>query len=152
MPKNDGYRIHANRLARLRRVKSPILKKLYMAGEKVREDAKQSIREGAVSGPGHVASAPGSPPNADTHQLDLSIDTVINPSKLSVSVVSKAPYSAALEFGTSRIAERPFLRPALQRNRNRIVLGVVQAVNDTARVYKSDVAFANARARYEESD
>lgn len=136
MAENPGLRIHRNRLARLRRIKTPALKALYEAGELVRADAVASIKEGAISGPGHIPSQPGQPPNADTHQLDLSIDTVLSPTKLSVSVVSKAPYSAALEFGTSKMAARPFLRPALRRNRNRLVRGFVEAVNDTVRVFK----------------
>lgn len=138
----DGARIHKNRLQRLRRVKTPVLQALYEAGEVVREDAKQSIRAGAVSGPGHIPSLPGQPPNADTHELDLSLDTIINQSRLSVSVVSRAPYGAYLEFGTSRVAARPYLRPALQRNRNRIVLGQVRVLNEIIRVYKGDTAFS----------
>ena len=136
MAENPGLRIHRNRLARLRRIKTPALKALYEAGELVRADAAASIKEGAISGPGHIPSQPGQPPNADTHQLDLSIDTVLSPTKLSVSIISKAPYSAALEFGTSKMAARPFLRPALRRHRNRLVRGFVEAVNDTVRVFK----------------
>lgn len=131
-----GANTHRNRLARMRRVKSPVMQKLYEAGEVVRADAVQSIRAGAISGPGHIPSRPGEPPNADTHWLDRNIDVRVNPSRLSVSVISLAVYSAALEFGTSRMIERPFMGPALRRNRNRIVLGVVQAVNDTVRVRK----------------
>lgn len=138
----DGARIHRNRLQRLRRVKTPALKALYEAGEVVREDAKRSIIAGSVSGAAHVPSRPGEPPNADTHQLDLSLDTIINESQLSVSVVSRAPYGAFLEFGTSRMAARPYLRPALLRNRNRIVLGQVRVLNEIIRVYKGDTAFS----------
>lgn len=136
MAENPGLRIHRNRLARLRRIKTPALKALYEAGELVRADAAASIKEGAISGPGHVPSQPGQPPNADTHQLDLSIDTVLSPTRLSVIIQSRAPYSAALEFGTSKMAARPFLRPALRRHRNRLVRGFVEAVNDTVRVFK----------------
>ena len=147
-----GAQVHKNRLARMRNIKSPIMRKLMEAGEIVRKDAADSIREGAVSGPGHVPSRPGEPPNADTHNLDLGIDVRVSQSRLSVRVVSTAIYSAALEFGTSRIAPRPFMRPALQRNRNRLVLGMVQAANEVVRVYKSDEAAARAAARYAERD
>ena len=146
--KHDGARIHRNRLARIRNVKSELLKELYASGEVIREDAKASIRSGAVSGPSHVPSAPGEPPNADTHQLDMSLDTIINQSGVSVSVVSRAPYSAFLEYGTSRIEARPFLRPALLRNRNRVVLGQTVAVNRVIRSYKSNPA--RSRADYED--
>lgn len=147
--RHDGYRIHKNRLARLRNVKSDSLKALYAAGEVIREDAKQSIIAGSVSGAAHVPSLPGQPPNADTHQLDMSLDTIINEGGKTVSVVSRAPYGAFQEFGTSRSAARPYLRPALQRNRNRIVLGQVQAINRIIRLYKSSTSFSRSVADYE---
>lgn len=128
------------------------IKRLIQSGEKVRKDAADSIKAGAVSGPSHVPSAPGQPPNADTHRLDRSIHVEVNESGLTVSVIADAPYAAAQEFGTSTIAERPYMRPALLRNRSRIVLGQVQASQDVVRVYKSDGAVANARARYEADD
>lgn len=146
---DDPGKIHRNRLARMRRgIKNAALRHLWEAGELVRQEAQESIQLGAISGPGHIPSAPGNPPNADTGRLDKSIDVVVRQSQLTVDVVSKAPYSAAQEFGTSRIAPRPFMRPALQNNRDRLVFGQVQAANEVARVYKSDSAFANAAARY----
>lgn len=131
-----GADVHKARLARMRNIRDPVMKNLMAAGEVVRADAQDSIRQGAVSGPSHVPSRPGEPPNADTHNLDLSIDVVPNASKLSVRVITRAHYAAALEFGTSRIAERPFMRPALIRNRNRIVFGQVQAMHEVVRVSK----------------
>jgi hypothetical protein len=42
-----------------------------------------------------------------------------------------------LEFGTSRMAARPFMRPALRRNRNRAVYGAAQAISGKqVRVFK----------------
>ena len=128
--------VHRNRLKRMARIKDASIKALWDAGEVVRADAQASIRAGAVSGPAHVPSAPYTPPNANTHNLDLSIDVRINPSRKSVSVFARAPYAAALEFGHSTLIERPFLRPALRRNRNRIVYGQVQAVREVVRVLK----------------
>lgn len=146
-----GLNVHLARLARMRRIKDESIKELFKAGELVRKDAQDSIRKGAISGAGHIPSAPGEPPNADTHNLDLSIDVRINPSKKSVTVFARAKYAAALELGTARIEARPFLRPALQRNKNRVVYGQVQAIRATTRVFKSDSAFAGARQRYEDS-
>lgn len=122
---------------------------LWNFGEVVRIDAQESIRAGAISGPGHIPSLPGEPPNADTHNLDMSIDTRISPTRKSVIVFARARYAAALEMGTSKIEPRPYLRPALQRNRNRLVSGMVQAVQDTVRVYKSDSAFNRQRENFE---
>lgn len=138
MAENPGLRIHRNRLQRMRRAQSDVYKSLYASGEIIRRDAADSIKAGAISGPLHVPSAPGEPPNADTHQLDLSIDVRVNPGAKTVSVVSLAPYSAFLEFGTSKMAARPYMRPALERNRNRVVLGVVNAVNRAIRLYKTN--------------
>lgn len=148
MALSDSKRIHKNRLARMRNVKTESLKELYKGGEIVRAYAQKKIREGAVSGPGHIPSRPGEFPNANTHELDLGIDVRINPSRLSVSVVSTAPYSAFVELGTSKMAERPFMRPSLRANKNRLVLGQVQAVQRTIRTFKgSDV---RTRANYED--
>ena len=137
MALSAGAKIHRARLARMRRwATDGVTKQLAAAGELVRADAQKSIREGSISGHGHIPSKPFDPPNADTHRLDLSIDVVINKSGKSVSVVSLAPYSSFLEFGTSRMAERPFLRPALRRNRNRIVYGFVDGPFGLNRVLK----------------
>lgn len=146
-----GYQVHRNRLKRMARIKDPVLRALVDAAEVVRADAQQSIISGSVSGAGHVPSAPNTPPNRDSGNLDLGIDVRVNPSGLTVSVISTAPYSAALEFGYgAHLLPRPFLRPALQRNRNRLLMGIAQAVSgDGVRVFKSDGAFANSRARYE---
>lgn len=91
---------------------------LYVIGQRIELDAELSITTGSVSGAGHVASAPGEPPNRDTGLLDTSIETTFA-GENQVHVTSNAPYSAALEFGTSKMAERPFMRPAVEKNRGR---------------------------------
>ncbi len=150
MALSDSKRVHLNRLARMRRVKTESLKELYKAGEVVRAYAQKKIREGAISGPRHVPAPPGDFPNADTHELDLGIDVRINPSRLSASVVSTARYSAFLEFGTSKMAARPFMRPSLLANKNRVVLGQVQAVQRTIRTYKGNPG--RSLANYQDFD
>lgn len=89
---------------------------MYVAGEIIAVEAQVSITEGAVSGSGHVASKPGEAPNADTHYLADNIE-VRQTSRLKVEIASTADYSAALEFGTSRMSERPFMRPAARKKR-----------------------------------
>lgn len=94
---------------------------LYAAGQEIEIAAEKSITEGSVSGKNHVPSAPGQPPNADTRFLDTNIETEIKAnSPPTVHVTSKAPYSAALEFGTSKMAERPFMRPAAAKVKREI--------------------------------
>ena len=104
---------------------------LYAAGQAIEIEAEISITRGSISGPGHVPSKPGSPPSADTRQLDTSIHTVVvGPNR--VDVVSNAPYSAALEFGTSRMAERPFMGPAARAKTPEAVDLIKRAVAKSA--------------------
>ncbi len=120
---------------RLKRMMSPaatkkILQSLYLAGQEIELEAERSITEGSISGRSHVPSLPGQPPNADTRFLDTNIETEIaaqNPPR--VTVTSYAPYSAFLEFGTSKMAERPFMRPAVRKKKGKAVAIVRAAVS-----------------------
>lgn len=64
----------------------------------------------------HVASKPGSPPNQDRGALTRNIRVTMN-DDLTADISSNAPYSAALEFGTSDIDARPFMTPAVEGQR-----------------------------------
>jgi HK97 gp10 family phage protein len=117
---------------RLNRISGPAMvadvgRALFAAGQEIEIEAAQSITRGAVSGKGHVPSAPGEPPNADTHLLDRSIETVLV-GPLRVEVSADAPYAAALEYGTNKMAPRPFMGPALQRKRQDAVDLIERAV------------------------
>lgn len=125
-----GARAHVRRL---RALASPAMtdaveRALFHAGELIQTEAQLSITRGAVSGRNHVPSKAGEPPNADTHVLSNNIETTRN-GRLRVRVTSKAGYSAALEFGTSKIAARPFMRPARDKMRpqvEKLIADVVQ--------------------------
>lgn len=125
-----GAKEHAARLRRLLQAGAvqKIGAALYAGGSQIETDAAISITSGAVSGKGHVPSAPGSPPNADTHLLDRSITTTLV-APLHVQVRADAPYAKALEEGTVRMAARPYMKPALEKNRKAVVDGVRDAVN-----------------------
>lgn len=134
MPKITG----AERVRiRLKRLSGPDMVRevgasLYAAGQIVETDAALSITNGAVSGKNHVPSRPGEPPNADTHVLDRSIETnLVSPLKAEVS--ANAPYAVALEYGSSKVAERPFMRPALARKKDEVVDLVRRAAAKIAR-------------------
>lgn len=100
---------------------------LFAGGELVAVEAQISITSGAVSGANHQPSSPGEPPNNDTGVLANNIETVqIN--RLKVEVSSNAPYSQALEFGTSKIAARPFMAPAANAKRRDVERLVDRAV------------------------
>jgi HK97 gp10 family phage protein len=79
-------------------------------------EASSLITTGAVSGKNHVPSKPGEPPNEDLGGLRNSGHRErVGP--LKVNSVFDAPYAAALEFGTSKMEERPFARPAAKKVR-----------------------------------
>ncbi|MET3710410.1 HK97 gp10 family phage protein [Sphingomonas trueperi] len=123
----------ANFSAKLKRITSPEAKRqvgaaLFAAGEEIEVAAALSITNGAVSGKGHVPSAPGEPPNADTHVLDRSIETN-QVAPLRVEVSANAPYAVHLEFGTSKMAPRPFMAPALAAKRDDAAKLVARAVS-----------------------
>lgn len=128
----------AQHTARLRKGITPggldfVSAALFELGNRVQVDAQNSITEGAVSGAGHVPSAPGDAPNNDSGVLANNIEAVqVEPLKVVVS--SNAPYAAALEFGTSRMAARPFMLPALAKNRDRIAKRLAAAVNQANRM------------------
>lgn len=113
-----GAQKHRATLRRKRINALKVLGALYAAGQEIELEAERSITEGSISGAGHIPSLPGEPPNADTRLLDTSIETTIaSHSPPVVHVTSNAPYSAALEYGTSKMAERPFMRPAMRKKR-----------------------------------
>lgn len=128
----SGRKAH---VARLKRIQGPEMERrvgraLFAGGNLVQVDAQISLTAGAVSGKNHVPSLPGEAPNQDTGVLGNNIETIL---KLEsdgpvVEVSSNAPYSRALEEGTSRMAARPFMQPALDRNRKKVTELVMKAV------------------------
>lgn len=130
---------HTNRLLYMSRHSAmEVAKRLYKAGQDIELDAEFSITAGSVSGKGHVPSKPGEPPNADTRHLDTNIETkLVDTYRPSVTVTSHAEYSAALEYGTEKMAARPFMRPALEKNKKQVVeaarLGVNIALSKSGR-------------------
>ena len=107
----------------------------YKAANLVRNEAVQSIARGTKTGEAvrkynpsrtHRQSAPGEPPASDTGFLvsNISIAVDVEGTGRAKAVVGKiisaAPYSAYLEFGTSNMAARPFMQPALDKNGEKI--------------------------------
>ena len=70
----------------------------------------------------HTASAEGEPPASDTGFLVSNITSNVKQQGTSVvgQIIASAPYAPHLEFGTSNIRPRPFMQPALERNRPKI--------------------------------
>lgn len=111
--------------ARLHRIAAtPLLpalgEELQAAARATAEDAKFSLRDGAISGPGHKPSAPFEAPNNDTGELAGSIhvgEIIETPGQIQTAVIVGAEHGVPLELGTSKMLPRPFLTPATMRQR-----------------------------------
>lgn len=107
-------------------VADEVNKAAYASAQKVSAEAKKSILDGQKSGRvykrrsvTHRASAPGEAPASDTGRLANSINSypVGNGEAISVAGRGTVNYAAMLEFGTSKVAPRPFMFPALEKSR-----------------------------------
>jgi hypothetical protein len=129
-----GLDQHLAAMARRReKMRENITLGLIEYGGFIEEVARQSILDGGIPSPNHIPSAPGEPPNADTHALDRSLHTRFQgegadnaitgvgndesglETRVTVEVVAggpTAPYAVPLETGTSRMAARPYMGPA----------------------------------------
>ena len=78
---------------------------------------------------GSQPSAPGEPPRKQTARLFKSITQVVEttPSAIVLKVGTNVEYARHLEMGTSRMAPRPYLRPALLNNRTKVVDVILKA-------------------------
>ena len=74
----------------------------------------------SVSGPS--PSAPHEPPGVVTGTLRRSItyEIEVGPSGVTGKVGTNVVYSLPLEFGSSRMSARPFLRPGLEKGKKQI--------------------------------
>ena len=98
----------------------------------VRNTAVDSILRGNKSGVTrtlynprrtHTASAQGEAPANDTgflaSQITTNVKTRLN-GEVVGQIISSAPYSKALEFGTTNMMPRPYMQPALEKNKRKI--------------------------------
>lgn len=106
--------------------------------------AKQKIQGGGRSGQvyrrrtvTHQSSAPGEFPKSDTGQLVASLYFRVAADKLSAFFGTKLNYGTYLEYGTSRMRARPWLRPTLKANEQSIAGRIKQAVSDALKKAQS---------------
>ena len=125
------------------KISSAVDKNIRAGAIAVKEDAIDSIQGGMKTGfvypsaqsKTHQASAPGEAPATDTGHLVASIMAVKNISgDGSWLVGSGLDYAKYLEFGTTqeggRLSPRPWLMPALEKNRNWIYKNIERAVRE----------------------
>lgn len=94
-----------------------------------RADAKRNLS--AV----HRASAPGEPPASDTGTLVGSLKWEGN--ALEGKVFSRLKYAFWLEYGTKYMKERPFMRPAVKKNRRWFINKLKAAIEQSAREFNN---------------
>ena len=132
------------KLASMRNL-SPLGKKMGECCAILQKDIKESMRDTATQSTGyhthnkkklHYPSVPGNPPASDSGNLRRSItfsvteeDTRIT-GRVGSAQTLNPPYGYYLEFRTSRMAARPWLRPAMARNKEVIMETLREAVGE----------------------
>lgn len=127
--KISGVKAHLNRLKRMAdpKVRKEIGDALVVGATLIEVTAERLITAGSVSGLHHIASNPGEPPHNDTGSLVKDIE-LSRPETLKAIVSSSAPHAIPLELGTSRMAARPYLKPAVAMKRDQVQRFVAAAV------------------------
>lgn len=127
-------------------INKPVRQAIAARALDVETDAKQSVLGGGKTGREykrgknriHQASAAGEAPASDTGRLVSAISHKVTNGGLDAEIgvfgsiiddKGKARnYARDLEFGTSKMAARPFLFPALEKNKQKIRSSVARAV------------------------
>lgn len=78
----------------------------------------------------HRASAPGDPPAPDTGALLGSIFTVQSNGGLTRRVGVRQRYGVYLEFGTTRMQKRPFMKPAFEQAKGGMLRLIRQQIRE----------------------
>ena len=100
-------------------VENAVFKALFVKAISIHADAVKGIAK-ISNGElvrGRFVSKPGDPPNTDTGRLIGSVRIQKDEQSKSVSVGSNVSYSKFLEVGTKKMKARPWLKPALDKNK-----------------------------------
>lgn len=119
----------------LEKVRQGLVAGIFKTTEEIRNVAIESILAGGQTGKiyrrrgvEHQASAPGEAPASDTGYLAGSISTYYEDGGLTGIVTAGAEYAAYLEFGTVKMEPRPFMRPALDGERENLTQNLIDEV------------------------
>ena len=147
--KVDGEKELQRNLAKLAdRYSDEIVKAAMKSANLVRNEAIKSIQDGSsgetvtrYSSNGnayeHTASEEGSAPNTDTGRLVSSIQVETTP--LGIFVGSTLEYAGHLEYGTKRMGARPWLIPAVEKNRAEIERIMRKDIDKITAIYGQDL-------------
>lgn len=123
---------YAKRLAQATDQALEAIRNVIIAGVlKIDREAKILIDRGPKTGRmygKHQASAPGEAPATDTGRLVKSITWQTLRQGLAADVGSPLPYAVFLEEGTSKMAARPWLRPAFEAHAEDIISDIMDAL------------------------
>lgn len=96
-------------------IKQTIAKRLEIAARLLVNDIKESL-----SVPAPPASKRGEAPHKLTGRLRASIAQSVDADALKATIGTNLAYGKFLELGTSKMPARPFLRPAVERNKDQL--------------------------------
>ena len=119
-------KVQAKNKARVKDLSKDVIRATTRSALVVESYAKEQINRGTASGnprgDGSFASAPGQFPKTDQGILVANISSQVKVEGSSVigMIISSAEYSQHLEFGTTKMAARPFMQPSLDRNAEKI--------------------------------
>ena len=116
---------------RLRKLRGAIDKAALRALTESAEELRDELRA-ELTGRG-VVSRPGNPPARDSGRLEESLFVEVDKAGLSARIGTDLDYGRHLEFGTSRMAARPWLFPTFERLKPRITARVASALRDAVR-------------------
>lgn len=120
-------------LARLARIRARIPNELdewaVEGATEIMEEARFLIRDGAIPPPNHVPSLPGQPAKEEYGDLarDMTVESAPEPG--AAYFIAYSDHAAHTEFGTSKMAERPWARPAAANKRQHVLTLARNAVN-----------------------
>ena len=112
---------------------------VFITANDIRTDAIKSIKQPSFGthvrrsrqGGGtyaHIAAKPDTSPNNDTGKLTSSIAVEMDWDESEALVGSNLDYASWLEFGTKKMDARPWLEPALAKNRDKLDANITKGI------------------------
>jgi HK97 gp10 family phage protein len=124
----------------LQKIRGATVTALVRGTEAVREEAVTLINTGPKTGRiykrgavSHQASAPGQSPAADTGDLAVKIGTAVNAEALNGTIEFYSAHARPLEYGTSKMAPRPYARVAVAHKADEITKDIADEISKVLR-------------------